>query len=243
MDVGFFVYHQLTTTSPCIMLHTYGIKDMLTHWRPAELIWLGLATLSVLMVSISLGEGPLGIASALSGIICVILTAKGKLAAYYFGIVNCILYSIVAYNQTLYGETILNLLYYLPLQYIGFRIWQRHMDKEQSVVKPIRLNNALRLYLLGAIIVCTFVLGWILNLCGDEIPYIDAFTTVASVLAMTLSARRNSEQWYLWISINLFSIYMWLDRYLTNGENIATLLMWITYLLNSLYGLYKWTRK
>lgn len=64
---------------------------MLTHWRVAELVWLGLATLTVLIVSLSLGDVPLGIASALSGIICVILTAKGKLAAYYFGVVNCIL--------------------------------------------------------------------------------------------------------------------------------------------------------
>lgn len=173
----------------------------------------------------------------------VVLTAKGKLAAYYFGIINCVLYSIISYNQTLYGETILNLVYYLPLQFVGFRIWQRYMDTEQSVVKPIRFSNMLRLYLMGAIIVCTFVLGWILNLCGDEIPYIDAFTTVASVLAMTLSARRNVEQWYLWISINVFSIYMWIERFQVNGENIATLLMWVTYFFNSLYGLYKWTRK
>ena len=216
---------------------------MLSHWRFAELVWLGFATLSVLLVSLSLGDSTLGILSALSGIICVVLTAKGKLAAYYFGIINCVLYSIIAYNQTLYGETILNLAYYLPLQFIGFRIWQRNMDTAQTVVKPIRLGSALRLYLLGAIIVGTFGLGWVLNLCGDEIPYVDAFTTVASVLAMTLSARRNPEQWYLWISINVFSIYMWLERFLANGENIATLMMWVTYLLNSLYGLYKWTRK
>lgn len=222
---------------------SYGTKDMLTHWRLPELIWLGFATLSVLLISLSLGESPLGIASALSGIICVVLTAKGKLAAYYFGIINCVLYSIIAYNQTLYGETILNLAYYLPLQFIGFRIWQRNLDAAQSVVKPIRLSNVLRLYLLAAIIVCTFGLGWVLNLCGDEIPYMDAFTTVASVLAMTLSARRNAEQWYLWISINVFSIYMWMERFQGNGENIATLLMWITYFFNSLYGLYKWTRK
>ena len=78
------------------MPHSYGIRDMLSHWRLAELIWLGFAVLSVLIVSLSLGDNPLGIVSALSGIICVVLTAKGKLAAYYFGITNCVLYSIIA---------------------------------------------------------------------------------------------------------------------------------------------------
>ncbi len=216
---------------------------MLTHWHRAELCWLITASFTVLLVSLLLGDSPLGICSSLSGIICVVMTAKGKLAAYYFGVVNCILYAIVAYGQTLYGETLLNLCYYLPLQFIGFRIWRRNMEAEQAVVRPVRLSPLLRLCLAVAVLAGTGILGRLLQLGGDEIPYIDAFITVASVLAMTLSARRCSEQWYLWLSINVFSIYMWTERYLSNGENIATLLMWIVFLLNSVYGLLKWTRK
>ncbi len=225
------------------MPNTYGLKDMLTHWQRAELCWLVLATLSVLSISLLLGDSTLGICSSLSGIICVVMTAKGKLAAYYFGIVNCVLYAIVAYGQTLYGETLLNLCYYLPLQFIGFRIWRRNMATDQAVVRPVHMSKMQRLLLPVTILAGTGILGWLLERGGDEIPYVDAFTTVTSVLAMTLSARRCSEQWYLWISINLFSIYMWTERYLTNGENIATLLMWVVFLLNSIYGLYKWTRR
>ncbi len=216
---------------------------MLTHWSRRELFWLIFAATSVTVISLLLGDSALGIISSLSGIICVVMTAKGKLAAYYFGIVNCILYSIIAYGQTLYGETLLNLFYYLPLQFIGFRVWSKNMEAEQSVVRPIRMSMRQRLYILLGIVLCTAALGWVLEYFGDSLPYVDSFTTVASVLAMTLSAYRYSEQWPLWICINLFSIYMWANRYFTNEENIATLLMWNVYLINSIYGLRKWTKK
>ena len=184
----------------------------------------------------------MGITSAISGIMCVVLTARGKISAYYFGVVNCILYSIIAYQQTLYGETLLNTCYYLPLQFIGFKVWKKHLN-ETYTVKPISLSFNEKIILIAGIILGTLCLGLILQNYGDKIPFIDAFTTVASVIAMTLSAKRYSEQWYIWISINILSIYMWTNRYLSNGENIATLMMWIVFLLNSFYGLYKWQKK
>jgi nicotinamide mononucleotide transporter len=207
-----------------------------------ENCWLIVATLSVLIVSLILGDSIMGITSAISGIMCVVLTARGKISAYYFGVVNCILYSIIAYQQTLYGETLLNTCYYLPLQFIGFKVWKKHLN-ETYTVKPISLSFNEKIILIAGIILGTLCLGLILQNYGDKIPFIDAFTTVASVIAMTLSAKRYSEQWYIWISINILSIYMWTNRYLSNGENIATLMMWIVFLLNSFYGLYKWQKK
>ena len=48
------------------------------------------------------------------------------------------------------------------------------------------------------------------------------------------------EQWYLWIIVNIVSIIMWIISLSQGFGDFATLLMWILYLLNSLYGLYKW---
>ena len=237
------IRHPSTLTLSYIMANVPGLEDLLKNWRIPELLWLVMATVSVLIISLALGESPMGIVSALSGIICVVLTAKGKLAAYYFGVINCVLYGIISYTQTLYGEFILNFFYYLPLQFIGFRIWLRHMDASQASVQSVRLSAIQRLYWLVGLGAGTALLGWGLSIWGDALPYVDAYTTVASVLAMTLSARRNAEQWYLWISINLFTIYMWTERFSATGENIATLMMWIVYLLNSFYGLFRWTRK
>lgn len=64
----------------------------------------------------------MGIVSATTGVACVVCTGKGKLSAYIFGLVNCVLYAIISYNANLYGETMLNALYYIPMQFVGFYI-------------------------------------------------------------------------------------------------------------------------
>ncbi|SHK46639.1 nicotinamide mononucleotide transporter PnuC [Fibrobacter intestinalis] len=66
----------------------------------------------------------LGIISATTGTICVILTGKDKLSAYVLGLMNVLLYADIAYRATLYGETMLNLLYYLPMQFVGWFSWK-----------------------------------------------------------------------------------------------------------------------
>ena len=77
----------------------------------------------------------MGIISSTTGVACVVCTGKRKLSAYLFGIVNSILYAIIAYKATLYGETMLNSLYYVPMQFVGFYVWNKHMDKETKEVE------------------------------------------------------------------------------------------------------------
>jgi hypothetical protein len=51
--------------------------------------------------------------------LCVVLVAKGKIANYYFGIVQTLTYAYIAYGYGLYGEVMLNALFYFPVQFIG----------------------------------------------------------------------------------------------------------------------------
>ena len=54
--------------------------------------------------------------SAISGILCVVLVAKGKLSNYIWGTINCITYGYVAYMSGYYGDSIINIFYFLPFQ-------------------------------------------------------------------------------------------------------------------------------
>jgi len=51
--------------------------------------------------------------SALTGIVCVLLVAKGKISNFTWGTVNAITYGYVAYYAGYYGDMILNLFYFL----------------------------------------------------------------------------------------------------------------------------------
>ncbi|WP_308604462.1 hypothetical protein [uncultured Fibrobacter sp.] len=66
--------------------YVFFMKDFirleLAGWKPWEEVWLGFALLAVVAISLIQGETLLGIISATTGTICVILTGKGKLSAY-----------------------------------------------------------------------------------------------------------------------------------------------------------------
>lgn len=216
------------------------IKNELANWKIYEICWLVIAAFSITGLSVYWQDTWYGILSALSGVICVILTGKGKLSAYIFGVINCILYGLISYGQGLYGETMLNLLYYLPLQFYGFVIWNKNMNNDSLEVKRMIMPISERFKKCALIVLSTVVYGLILKKMNDPMPFIDSFTTVASVFAMWFSCKRFMEQWYLWIAIDIVSVYMWWTRYSIGGDNIATLLMWIVFLINAVYGFIKW---
>lgn len=219
------------------------IKNEITGWSKWEISWLVIACSIITGLSIYWGDNLMGIISATTGVACVVCTGKGKLSAYIFGLVNCVLYAIISYKAHLYGETMLNVVYYIPMQFIGFYAWSKHMNNETHEVEKRHMSWKSRIILLVSIIASTYVYGLLLKHLNDAMPFVDSFTTVSSVIAMIISVKMFAEQWWLWIGINIFSIFMWYCDFKTGSGNAATMLMWCTYLVNSILMCIKWEKE
>lgn len=219
------------------------IKREFENWKFWEVAWLVIACVVITGLSIYWHDTPMGIISATTGVACVVCTGKGKLMAYVFGLVNCVLYAIIAYQATLYGETMLNALYYVPMQFYGFYVWYNHMNAETKEVEKKHMTWKVRIISLLAVAASTVVYGFVLRSLGDAMPFIDSFTTVSSVIAMVISIKMYSEQWWLWIGVDVFTVIMWAVTYMRGNENIATLLMWIVYLGNAIIMCWKWEKE
>lgn len=218
-------------------------KQELTGWKKKELLWLITACAVIAGLSIYWGDTIMGIISSVTGVACVVCTGKGKLSAYLFGLVNCVLYAIIAYRAALYGETMLNVLYYIPMQFVGFYVWKKNMNKDTGEVIKKRMKLPILILMLAGTAVATFLYGLLLKHIGDAMPFIDAFTTVTSVVAMIISVRMYAEQWWIWVAVDVFSVYMWWCDFQSGNDNIATLLMWIVYLGNAVIMLIKWEKE
>lgn len=219
------------------------MKSELAGWKKWEVTWLLVACVIITGLSIYWGDTLMGIISSTTGVACVVCTGKGKLSAYIFGLVNSILYAIIAYEAELYGETMLNVLYYVPMQFIGFYIWNKHINDETKEVEKKHMKAKGRIVLLASIIISTFLYGLFLAHLGDAMPYVDAFTTVSSVIAMIISVRMFAEQWWIWVAVDIFSVYMWWCNFTSGSDNMATLLMWVVYLGNAVIMLIKWEKE
>lgn len=219
------------------------IKDELTGWKTWEISWLMTACVIIIALSIYWQDTLIGIISATTGVICVVCTGKGKLSAYVFGLVNSVLYAWISYRAALYGETMLNALYYVPMQFVGFYTWSRHINAATREVIKKNMQWSGRLLMTAAIVTGTVAYGYMLEKMDDAMPYIDAFTTVTSVVAMVVSVRMFAEQWWIWIVIDVVTIYMWFISFLNGQDNAATLLMWMVYLVNAVIMLIKWEKE
>lgn len=219
------------------------IKSETEGWKKWEVAWLLLACAVIMGLSIYWGDTVMGIISAVTGVACVVCTGKGKLSAYVFGLVNSVLYAIISFHAALYGETMLNALYYVPMQFVGFYVWNKHMNEKTQEVEKRHMSWKNRGVLLASIILSTCLYGLVLAWMKDAMPYVDAFTTVSSVIAMIISVKMYAEQWWIWVAVDVFSVYMWWCNFTSGSDNMATLLMWIIYLGNAVIMLVKWEKE
>ena len=219
------------------------LKREFTGWKRIEVLWLLAACAVIAGLSIYWGDSLMGIISSVTGVACVVCTGKGKLSAYVFGLVNSVLYAIISYQATLYGETMLNALYYVPMQFVGFWVWSKHMNRDTGEVEKKRMKPLGLVIMCAAIALATVLYGFLLRELGDAMPFVDAFTTVSSVAAMIISVRMYAEQWLIWVAVDVFSVYMWWCDFRSGSDNMATLLMWVVYLGNAVIMLVKWEKE
>ena len=222
---------------------TQKIKKYFEDWSLWEKLWLIISTLTILSLSIYWKDNIIGVIAAITGIICVVLVAKGRISNYYFGIVNVIAYAYVAYHWAYYGEVMLNILYFLPMQFYGIWFWRKHRkrkNKDQVRVKFMTNKQRVMWALISGVSIIGY--GVILKIISGKLPFVDATSTVLSVIAMILMARLYMEQWVLWIIVDVVSIIMWFVVLLEGGNDIAIFIMWTAYLINAIYGFINWIK-
>ncbi|MFA5712658.1 MAG: nicotinamide riboside transporter PnuC [Bacteroidales bacterium] len=186
----------------------------------------------------------MGSIAGVTGVVCVVLVAKGNIFNYLFGVVNVTLYAIISYKAKLYGDAALNALYYFPMQFIGWYSWvYRRQESSGVTVTARRLSFKGRLFL-TLFTVATVLLGaWLLKYWNDPQPLKDSATTVISIIAMYIMVKRYMEQWVLWVAVNLISVAMWVVAWIAGGEHAALMvIMWLFYLVNSISGWVNWSR-
>lgn len=219
------------------------LKSELTGWKALDLTWLAAATAVILGLSLYWKDSPISLWAALTGVWCVILTGKGKRSSFLFGTVNVVFYAMISFQARYYGEVMLNILYYLPMNFVGWFAWKKHMNEETGEVVKRRLPRKRRVWVYGLTAAAILLYGLVLKALGGNLPYVDSMSTVVSVTAQILSVKRLTEQWVLWIVVDVVTVIMWGVNFAQGGETVATLAMWSVYLINAIIMYIRWNRE
>lgn len=250
--------------------------NLLKEFSKFEKIWVSIFTLMIMATTLyfsftmtdytSMSSVLLNLVispvSAIAGIFCVVLCAKGKISTFIWGTLNTITYGYIAYVGGVYGDMIINLFYFLPLQLVGFLVWKNKMDGKE--VRSTLLKHPI-LTAVGALLswvvfatvldkVDTWFTGAMKKsstfytlLPGKLGVYLDSFTEIGQFFGQYLLTIAKVEQWLFWIVINVVSIFMWVVIIIGDKTTIPfavpTLIMWVAYFINSFYGMIMWKRR
>lgn len=186
----------------------------------------------------------IGTIVSITGIICVVLGAKGYLSNYIFGLINVALYAYISFQSKLWGAAALNGLYYLPMEFIGFFSWRKRLQEgSDNLVAPRFLTNKARIWISLATVALIAVCGWILSKFGDPKPYQDSASAMLCVVAMLLMVKAYSEQWLLWNISNAIYLIMWISLFIKGEPHSGMMvLMWVFYFINSIRGQILWNK-
>jgi nicotinamide mononucleotide transporter len=222
------------------------------------LIGMTVVTLIVTIIKLRDAQGgtaalPLIIAAvgSLCGVLANVLSANGRLLTFLFGLFDVTIYGVMCLTGAKYGNAALHLLYFLPMQVIGFLQWKKRGAGEGARVHARRLDGKGWL-IAGAIFLAGLVAAYFILCALDKteaagvvrvLVLMDALSMMCNILGQWLLSTAYMEQWIFWIGVNIASVAMWVLTLRQSPDSSYALIYVVKYsfyLLNSLNGLRIW---
>ena len=166
-------------------------------------------------------------------IIYVVLAAKESIWCWAAALISVSIYIYICFQAQLYAETGLQVFYFIMAIY-GYFSWK----KNNSLLKinELAISNHILIMILGSLL--TFILGFYLSAYTDsQLPIVDSFTTVFSVIATYMVVKKILSNWLYFIIIDAVSIYLYFSRDLH-----ITALLFSIYTIIAIIGYWKWSK-
>ncbi len=218
------------------------IKKELQGWKDYELLGLLIVFVFICINALILKDNIIAVTSAICGILYTVIAGKGKISCYFFGLLGSWCYIYLSYTNSLWGNMLLYLCYYIPMQVLGIFRWKKHLRDDTKEIVKIKLDRKGRIILAGIGFLGSLITILVLKYFHDSNPIIDGITTFLSILGMYLTVRRSIEQWLLWIIVNGLSLLMWLNIVLQGTKAYSTVLMWFVYFILAIYFYIVWKK-
>jgi nicotinamide mononucleotide transporter len=189
-------------------------------------IWEGLTTWS------------LDQANFLLGVVGVWLMIRRSLWAFPVGLVAVAVQGVLFWRIQLFAEAKVQVFYFAGLGY-GWWHWVRHKggapDLPISVLRwPARLG-----YLFAGIVGTVAWAEYLRRNTSAVAPYRDAFLASFGVVAQVMQARKNLDNWPVWVVVNAAAVVV----YLQLGHALAyTAFLYLIYLFLAFAGWREWVR-
>lgn len=203
--------------------------------------------ISVLLILVSFlifdRENYLVLTASLIGVTSLIFDAKGNPAGQFLMVVFSVLYGIISYKMTYYGEMATYLGMTAPMSVFALVSWLKNpysQDKTEVRVASINSREVVFMLILTAFVTCIFsYILYALN-TANLLPGIISVAT--SFIAVYLTYKRSAFFAIAYAANDIVLIILWTLAALSDISYISVITCFILFLINDTYTFINWTR-
>ena len=189
------------------------------------------------------GNGFISLIASLIGVTSILLNAKGNPIGQFLMIIFSLLYGIISYSFSYYGEMITYLGMTMPMAVFALITWLRHPYKgKRSEVQVNSLTKRESIIMFVPAVIFTAVFYLILNYFNTANIVPSTISVTTSFLAVYLTFRRSPYFSLAYAANDIVLIILWTLASLYDERYIAVLVCFVAFLINDIYGFVSWQK-
>lgn len=220
------------------------VKTYLNYFTMGECLLWSFSTVLILFSFFTFdGVNYLTLTASLIGVTSLIFNAKGNPFGQFLMVIFSLLYGMISYTFSYYGEMITYLGMTAPMALFSFITWMRNPyrgNKAEVKVNQLKRKEIVFMFVLTFLV--TILFYYILKEfhTSNLIPSTISVTT--SFLAVYLTFRRSSYFAVAYAANDVILIVLWLMAAQSDPTYISVAICFLMFFINDLYGFINWMK-
>lgn len=219
------------------------MKQILSYFSVGEYLLWGLSSAAVIVSFFVFDRSEwIRLAAPLIGVTSLIFAAKGHPVSQALMIVFSIMYGIISYQFTYYGEMITYVFMSMPMAAFALVTWIRNPSDKKSEVKVNRLKPKEYCLTAALTVVVTVIFYFILKSFNTANLIPSTISVATSFVAVYFVFRRSPLYAVGYACNDVVLIVLWTLATIENTRYASVLVCFSAFLVNDLYGFVNWRK-
>jgi len=225
-------------------LMIYKLKHITKYFTKNELI-LWCSSMIAITVSFLIfdRENFLTLFASLIGVTSLILNAKGNPFGQLLMVIFSILYGVISFSFSYYGEMITYLGMTAPMAVFSLISWLRNpYGNNKSEVKINRINLKETIFMALLTVLVTFIFYHILSAFDTSYLPLSTLSVATSFLSVYLTYKRSIFFAICYAANDVVLIILWTLATISDISYLSVVICFAMFLINDIYGFVNWSK-
>lgn len=218
------------------------MKRIINYFSPFEIgLWLtSVAVITAVFLAFD-GQSLFLLITSLIGVTSLIFNAKGNPVGAALMIVFGLLYGIISFKYSYYGEVITYAGMTAPMSVAAFISWLKNPFKGQKSEVTVNKISAKEVFFMLALSVAvTAAFYFVLKFFGTANLLLSTLSVTTSFIAVYLTARRSRFFTFVYSLNDLVLVGLWTLAAIDEIKYISVAACFSVFFVNDLYGFFNW---